>query len=377
MQMIQKFKMDLDNILKTEKANLTHNFHPYPAKFIPQMPREIMNYLNITKGSKILDPFCGSGTTLVEACLLGIDSVGVDSNPIAILSSKVKSTPLNENQLSTLDSFLNSLMLQKANVDYEIADEKLNNFKNRDHWFERNMFIELMYIKGLISTLDDIQVKDFFRLALSSIVVKCSNQDSDTRWVARSKDLPNGYAFDSFIKKSNDMINRIKEFSNAQKGISQVFYGDSRNLSFLENNVIDHIITSPPYLNSFDYYLYHKLRMFILGYDHKEAQELEIGSRNKHNDKKHGMNTYFDSIKEVFTESYRVLKPNGICCVVIGDSIVKSELVEMDKEYRRVFEDIGYEYIECFSYNQRKYTNSFTKNLKTQYKNGHFIFFKK
>lgn len=376
MEISQKFSIDLDSISTKEKTYLTHNFHPYPAKFIPQIPREIINYLNVNSGT-ILDPFCGSGTTLVESSLLGFKAIGIDSNPIAVLASKVKSTSLNIEQISLIESFLMFLETLKLQINYNLSEESLPDFKNRDHWFQRNMLIELLSIKKEISNINDSDVKDFLYLALSSIVVRCSNQDSDTRWVAKQKNLEDGYAIEYFIKKSSDMLSRIIEFSKKNKGKSFVYKKDSRELDFLQNNSVDLVITSPPYLNSYDYYLYHKLRMFILGFDHKSAQNLEIGSRNKHNDKKQSAETYFNSIKSVFSEVYRVLKPNGYCCVVVGDSIVKSNLIKMDEEYKKIFNEIGYQFKECFSYNQRKYTNTFTRNFKTQYKNSHIIFFKK
>ncbi|KAA4287867.1 site-specific DNA-methyltransferase, partial [Bacteroides ovatus] len=70
------------------------NIHPYPARFIPDIPRELISALGCAKGSVVLDPFCGSGTTLVEAQRAGFDAVGIDLNPIACLISSVKTQPL-------------------------------------------------------------------------------------------------------------------------------------------------------------------------------------------------------------------------------------------------------------------------------------------
>ena len=77
------------------------NIHPYPARFIPDIPRELISALGCAKGSVVLDPFCGSGTTLVEAQRAGFDAVGIDLNPIACLISSVKTQPLPEKYLCT------------------------------------------------------------------------------------------------------------------------------------------------------------------------------------------------------------------------------------------------------------------------------------
>jgi DNA modification methylase len=93
---LDSIEFDLDKI--RDKNYLTHNFHPYPAKFIPQFPRKLIEILS-QSGEIVLDPFCGCGTTMVEAKLLGRNSIGVDINPIATLVSRVKTTVLTAAQL--------------------------------------------------------------------------------------------------------------------------------------------------------------------------------------------------------------------------------------------------------------------------------------
>lgn len=89
-----------------DTSYLTHSLHPYPAKFPPQLPQTILKkYSN--KGETVLDPFCGSGTTLVEARLQGINAIGIDVNGLSCLLSKVKATSLKENQISEINHFAN------------------------------------------------------------------------------------------------------------------------------------------------------------------------------------------------------------------------------------------------------------------------------
>jgi len=72
----------------------THSIHPYPAKFIPQIPRNLIKLFHPGDSSVVLDPFCGSGTTLVESIDLGLNAWGIDVNPLACLIARVKTTPL-------------------------------------------------------------------------------------------------------------------------------------------------------------------------------------------------------------------------------------------------------------------------------------------
>src|SRR5690606_18298796 len=92
--------IDFNNIcwnFDNNKKELIHNIHPYPAKFIPEIPRNLITRLGIKKNTIVFDPFCGSGTTLKVAQDLGLESIGVDLNPIACLISSIKTTRLPSN----------------------------------------------------------------------------------------------------------------------------------------------------------------------------------------------------------------------------------------------------------------------------------------
>src|ERR1700730_12599471 len=100
---------DLDSF--RDKNYLTHNLHPYPAKFVPQIPRILIEKF-CPKGGVVLDMFCGSGTALLEAALLGHDAIGTDLHPLAVLISKVKTTKLSAGDIQNARSFLSSLSLE-------------------------------------------------------------------------------------------------------------------------------------------------------------------------------------------------------------------------------------------------------------------------
>ena len=89
-------------VISKSQRYLTHLIHKYPAKFIPEYPRWAIQKFAGNKTNLVLDPFCGSGTTNVEAKLAGYDSCGIDVDPLAILLTKVKTTNLNEKKVRTL-----------------------------------------------------------------------------------------------------------------------------------------------------------------------------------------------------------------------------------------------------------------------------------
>ncbi len=349
---------------------LTHNFHPYPAKFIPQIPKELILKLS-KKGDWILDPFCGSGTTLVEANLSGRNSIGVDVNPISAVMSGAKTSKLQENEikkiLDILDEINNDLMNGKKYDSIE--------YKNINLWFKPDVKEALSIIRHHVLSSTNKKIKAFLSTAFSAIIVKVSNQESDTRYASIEKNISEKDVFYLIDKKVRSMLKRIREFNEVASDCKcDVYLADSTNLSFLKKN-IDLIVTSPPYLNSYDYYLYHKHRIFWLGLDYKPAQDKEFGSRHQHSDLGKGLIDYEESMTKVIKECSKLLKKMGYFCVIIGDGILKGELIKMNRVMDKIFEKAGYKKVKEIVFNQRKYTRTFTPNLKTAYKDSYVIIY--
>jgi site-specific DNA-methyltransferase (cytosine-N4-specific) len=381
---LDSIEFDLDKI--RDKNYLTHNFYPYPAKFIPQFPRKIISSLS-RKGETVLDPFCGSGTTLVEAKLLGRNSIGVDVNPIATLVSKVKTTVLSDAQLTKVKRTASEIGIS-INLHYgtrpiacdrtKCIDFKVPDFLNRDHWFKPFVLYELAIIKAHIDAVEDEDSRDFLIVAFSSIITKVSNQESDTRYAGIDKPIREFDAYHAFDKKVDDMIDRIERFSRqASNAFVKIYPHDSSDMSFLGDETVDLVMTSPPYLNAYDYYLYHKLRMYWLGIDHYKVQELEIGSRHKHSDNDLGVDQYLGSIRKCLKESRRALKKGRFLTVVVGDAIKNCELIKMDDCFEILGKDLGLALEKEIIYPLRKYTRAFTPGQKKTPKNGYIMVFKK
>ncbi len=169
-----------------DQSILTHGLHKYPAKFFPELPRWLIKRYS-QENDWILDPFAGSGTTNVEALLSRRNSVGIDVDPFSRFISKVKVTPLAEKELK-----LAQKVLLEAILDYRpslVTESDLPDFPYRDNWFNKEILLELTYLKKRIQSLSTTDsVKDFFRVCLSSIIRVVSNADDNcTRTVIRKK----------------------------------------------------------------------------------------------------------------------------------------------------------------------------------------------
>lgn len=139
----------------------THSIHPYPAMMIPQVAGRLIDMYANPK-AVVLDPFCGSGSVLLEAFMRGYDAYGIDINPLSLLISRVKTTPLN---YKILQDKLEEI-LEKT---YLVKNPNIPNFFNIDYWFKPEVISKLTALKIAIDSIKERSIKDFFRVVLSKI----------------------------------------------------------------------------------------------------------------------------------------------------------------------------------------------------------------
>lgn len=348
--------------LKPSQTNyLTHGYHRYPAKFIPQLAsRLIQNYTN--KNDIICDPFMGGGTTMVESLLSNRKGIGTDINEVAWLITKAKTTPI---EPSLLDKEIKNLFFelnflepsydknQKRLIGQELLKVDLKNGRI-DYWFKKETKEELAIILDRIMKIKNEDVKYFLLCGFSNILKTCSI------WLMKSikptrdlnKEIPSAYII--FKRQINMMRNKNKFYysalpdnvkSNLHKYLS-IRVGDARKVN-IEDNRVNLVVTSPPYVTSYEYADIHQLTVLWLNY----AKNLEdfrkkfIGT-SYHADKKIDLNsdiaketvsrlekksakkskevaTYFSEMNQSFEEMYRYLKTSGKACIVIGNTNFK------------------------------------------------------
>lgn len=323
---------------------LTHSIHPYPAKYIPQIPRSIIRELG-SAGDTVLDPFCGSGTTLVEAIRLECHAVGLDANPLACLISSTKTTLLNEEETAYLQSLGREVSAVGSNYrtntlslfsdqDLSAGIPYLPTFEKADFWFKDFIIRELAFIKAKCLSIPNEKLRCIALTAFSSIIVTVSNQDSDTRYVRREKRLREGDALILFGKSLVNAAQRCFELGREVDPNLQVRIHHANILDMPEIGQVDLVVCSPPYPNAFSYHLYHRSRMLWLDMDQSKFKSEEIGSHRKYSSKSNNKateETFRQELGCIFGWLSKKVRPGGYAAFVIGDSTLDGKTIENDQ----------------------------------------------
>ena len=166
----------------------------------------------------------------------------------------------------------------------------------------------------------------------------------------------------------------MKDFvTKAEDVTADARLADSRQLGFIEDVSIDLLVTSPPYANTYDYYLYHKHRMNWLGLNWRGAMNDEIGSRNKHSSKKEEIDLYISDMQQSFVHFARILKPGAYAIFIIGDSVIRDVLHKADDIVRNIAEPLGFEWIDCVTYDLGLASKMFSRSFRRTDKEEHII----
>lgn len=384
------FKKLVPHIVKPERY--THLIHFYPAKLLANIPYYILETERFCpKGGLVLDPFCGSGTVLLEAVLSGRNALGADANPIARLISEIKAHYVDSAQLDK--ELLRILRRIKKDKNISIPD-----FPNRDYWFSKHVQKQLSLLLDAILRIKNRDNKIFFMVCFSNIVKKVSYADPNIYVpvrinLGRFKDKPDVYqklrikidslidvdVFDKFRKISQENIERMKTLqgTEAQNYTAKIISKDARSLTkdvkskdLLEDESVDLVLTSPPYAGAQKYIRSSRLSLNWFGQG--SAENIRILEKNnigredfaKKDLQTEGtgineadeiirkiaikdkiratiVSTYLREMGDALRESIRVLKKGGYMVLIVGPNKVCGYEFDTPRYLRLIAENYG------------------------------------
>lgn len=341
----------------------THGFHTWAARMHPDTAQRLVRSFG-RPGAAVLDPFCGSGTVVLEALVAGCRPLGRDLHPLAVRLARLRSAVVPESR--------RKLVRERAR---RIAGLALGRVRQGHHppggtppgedLFDSRTLAELAWLRTAIADERDPFVRQTLELVLSSILVKLSCRTSDTaplpldrgrgrgrgRFSSPSCRAP-GSATRLFVPKVDELCRRWKTLREAlpERALTpDLRLDDARRLHSVPDGIVDLVVTSPPYANVYDYTDQHALRVDWLGLDDHPFEAGEIGSRRSFRDPHHGAERWDRDGRAWVGALARVLRPGAPACILGGDGATALGPLRFDESLARWAAAAGLELVASTS----------------------------
>lgn len=352
----------------------THGYHSYPAMMIPQIARKLIKEYG-QNASILFDPYCGSGTSLVESRLTGINSIGTDLNPLARLLSRSKTASYDISKLENAARKIFSAVKREPN-----PRPSCPNFKNIDYWFSQKVQKELSLLKEIIERASPDDMLDFFLVPFSETVRESSyTRKGEFKLYRIEQEKIDNHDVNPFVLYLGKLKRNLDGYRDFHTDVNVNTYSEVHGFDTCEGipagvfkREVDIIVTSPPYGDSFTTVAYgqfsrlsnqwlgvedaHQVDKRLMGGRKKTSVEIEIRSARKElskiNDidsKRHSevysfLVDYWHSIKNVSP----LVKKGGYVCYVVGNRTVKNIQIPLNLITAEFFAQFGYVLVGTF-----------------------------
>jgi 16S rRNA G966 N2-methylase RsmD len=328
-----------------------HGFHSYPARMHPATAARLIGALS-AEGGALLDPFCGSGTVLVEAMIAGRRAVGVDLNPLAVRLARVKTSPGDARAREAMvgaaarvAAFADERRQRRAGATRRYPPEDVASF-------DPHVLLELDSLRAGITlqAAEDAYLREALELVFSSILVKVSRRASDTSAAHAPRRIAAGFPARLFTRKAGELVRRLAELSALlPPGAmpAKVALDDAARLRTVAASSVDVVVTSPPYASTYDYLAHHSLRMRWLGLDPRGLAAGEMGARRRYAKLEPGVarETWMRELTVMLRALSRVCRKGARVALLLADSAIGGEALRADEIVSTVAPGAGFAFL--------------------------------
>lgn len=387
--------LEYENSFKAlDSGYLSHKWHSYPAKFYPQFVRALMNICRVEKSYVVYDPYAGCGTSAVEAKILGMKYFGVDISKLAVMISKTK---------TDLD-----LDITKVRKEYSNISKKFRSMMNMDwaytdfemKWYNSYNRPQVKLLHHLVGDIQDERVNRFLLVALSSILRRVANTKSgqiETRFEEREGRVD---ILRLMTRRVDSMLEDIEQYQKQKHKKSRIVIEEGNANSYLPDEQVDFVITSPPYGNGLDYSKIHPLSIALL-FGEGEVNRFKVeqsGTLNKiprkimdttfttmgteivsklernHITKAKAMSKYYVDMHNSIQNMYEALRADRNAVIIVGPTKVNDLLIPNDEVIIEIGRNVGFQLERTIGWNYDKTRRS---GLEHKIKGETIVIFKK
>ncbi len=360
---------------------LTHCYHDYPARMIPQVAGKLLETFG-GQAKLLFDPYCGSGTSLVEALVRGINALGTDLNPLACLISKAKTSTPELSDVNKQVKDLGKFVAARKSVD---VPTQIAGVSRLDFWFKPHVVEKLSVLKSFIDELADEATRLFFQVAFSETVRESSNTRNEEfklyRYEAKRLEKFDPDVFGIMAAKLQRNLAGLQQFTARLKRLAQIpqakiYDFDTRvnvPTEVVPQSSVDVVVTSPPYGDSHTtvaYGQYSRLSAAWLGLASPEQVDRKLmgGSvlktipefpsvelnqaidsvKLKDEKRAREVAAFYSDLQASISHVASLIRPNGYACYVTGNRKVKGIVLPTDTAISRFFEAQGFTHIDTF-----------------------------
>ena len=314
---------------------LTHGAYRWYGKLVPQLVAKVLDQY-AEAGDNIIANFNGSGTIALESFIRKINCIGTDINPLALLISKVKTTKIS---INNLDKDIQRIITASKKIEESVD---VSHLYQPDKWYNEKDAFKLVAIKKIIDEISDENIKNFYLVALANITRECSNIDSrcvNHIVVDKKKKTKDVYeAFENSVKNIYENIKELDEYNSSSK--IEFINQSADDMSYADDNSVDLVFSHPPYLNAVNYYNIYRLSTDLLGMNYENIRGKDFSAKK--------IESFMEFMGKSFQESYRVLKNNKRCVVVIGDVRFQGNILTIGVDFVNLLRKAGFKIEDMF-----------------------------